>query len=1678
MSSDGKYVYATKFNKIYTFTNFLVNMTYIVLIFSPSVVLCRNITCDSTGQYAYVTVNSGVYLYSTNNYGAGWNQNYNIYTNTGTSSFGVPLNTSSRFNTLNCNKYGNKVVVTVGSSVYTSINYGVTFTKISDLSLNSTYFDYSSFYDPFYVSYSDIVPAICVNSNDYFYITSYQQLLYGGPIYDNKTAWKNIYSKDVSWNAICSNSDSSTVYATAYKGGIWKGVYYDLTNSWNWTQTPAPAVAWSSVTCDVSGARIVSTTDTNSTYTSYDSGNTWIDVATFNASAISTNGLTIYNTVYGGGVWYSSNTGYTLTKISNNLSDASWNAITCNSSGTIASAAVLGGSIYVYNTNYSWYSCSVRDFSNQILFMSGSVGVDSSGNVQVFYSNNQFPNILSSSGMGANTMGQSYPSSVNINVTTIPYFDKLYPSATYYDLSGNNAIYWNGGSKINTGYDFSLNISYSPIPTPWIMNSDVDNKKWQYVQMDASGTSLYAIDSSNVTYTSTNGCDSWNLLDVSTFKTIAASSDGTKLFGVVYGGDIWSSQDTGNTWSRSGLSYQNWSGITCDLSGNNVFATASGGNIWISSNSTTNWSEYTSIPNKNWQSIVSNSDGTRVVATAIADLSYSEIWTLTKNGYVWTNTLMNPLSLQNTSVDFVSSDYSGKNLYATINNYGVWNSVNYGAFWNGIVSQFSLTYYTINISSTDAYGITRTFDGFFGVDKRNIIKVFYNFNATDVNFNILTYTGNDNGSDYVFDSSNNVFSSNGTAIQSIPSLDAIYTAFEWNIRYSAAIWSLSYKDISGNWVQLSNTVNVVTIRPLIFTAQNMAVAVGQGGNTIAYSVDSGSTWSGIASASSIFSTGNRVIWNGAKFVAVGQPAKNGSASADAIAYSYDGIDWYPVFKSGFDVSGVANDLYYDSSSNLWVAVGADLSNNGLSTVFYSSDGNYWRRSYNNPFGDAGSGFRSYVTSDNPYVVRGNGIGFGVSYNGSLWVATGYSPIGNSIAYSVDGNVWVSGNTDLFKYGWGSSVKWNGKSWLAVGKGRNVAVTSSDGVNWSGEPFVGAGSASSTFNRGIHDVVWNGRVWIAVGESGFAGNAVAYSVDGGNVWQTGAGYTGNATWNAPFTNGLLTNSIYNVHCNSSGALVLTGSFPISPTGIYKLTAGSSLLKMYPNPDSGNKFSPIDVIVPTTTSFASLGALQIYINGLLNNYQDKYNGNNYVLAGSNVTFLTSTDVVNVTFNVSILKTLKQQNYNAVFADPSNNSGVFDSSSNSWWTNLAVWQPVFDLSNAAYNTVPNVNYSQIIGKYPIPDQGVDLSNTLVILGDTYANNTIIVEPQLGVDGLINDYSVTITIPDGSYSFVTLKNIINQQLATATITNTDTGRVETLCLGSYLDDSVSIMNITDNRSLFRLNINKIYNASDYALVFYDPFSFSTCVSGSSSIQNVSWDSTLGWILGFRNYTDYPLYLLLNGGNGMGVTLFTIQGDTAVSVNIYNYFMITLDDYNQNHMNDGLVTTTQQESDIPLPAYANRAMLKCNPTSSGQMLVSSTNTDSKASSFDVTNTRRTLTQNQVYGAQAIVDQTINNVFNPTQNNQVTLAKQKKNMRYYSTGPFAQDVFALIPLKMAGMQPNTVYVDYSGTLQNQDRLYFGPVNIHRMTVSLINDRGEVVDLNGANWSFSILCEQLYQQQKT
>ena len=79
----------------------------------------------------------------------------------------------------------------------------------------------------------------------------------------------------------------------------------------------------------------------------------------------------------------------------------------------------------------------------------------------------------------------------------------------------------------------------------------------------------------------------------------------------------------------------------------------------------------------------------------------------------------------------------------------------------------------------------------------------------------------------------------------------------------------------------------------------------------------------------------------------------------------------------------------------------------------------------------------------------------------------------------------------------------------------------------------------------------------------------------------------------------------------------------------------------------------------------------------------------------------------------------------------------------------------------------------------------------------------------------------------------------------------------------------------------------------------------------------------------------------------------------------------------------------------------------------------------------------------------------------------------YSTPPFLKDMFAFIPLKLTGISAGQNYMEAGGMLQDNDRKYFGPVNIHKLNIQLMNDHGEVINLNGANWSFSMVCDYLY-----
>lgn len=443
-----------------------------------------------------------------------------------------------------------------------------------------------------------------------------------------------------------------------------------------------------------------------------------------------------------------------------------------------------------------------------------------------------------------------------------------------------------------------------------------------------------------------------------------------------------------------------------------------------------------------------------------------------------------------------------------------------------------------------------------------------------------------------------------------------------------------------------------------------------------------------------------------------------------------------------------------------------------------------------------------------------------------------------------------------------------------------------------------------------------------------------------------------------------------------------------------------------------------------TYSSIESLILYLNDKLIKYKDPIL-NTYPFTFSSIYY----DYNNTRFvlSIDITQSLTQNNYvlNMNSTDVTNN----------WQTKLK-----FDASYNLYDL------SQNNGSYSLVKNNEFISDQQIIIRPSQTTNYIELIPHSDIIGLQNDlYKVKITIPPRAYSMYQLISVINTDLAANPLTSGSKFSIVSIGGQNYVE--------------FRANINKVFTTSDYIVSFYDPTSFVSCYSGAthrggSSIQNVTWDTTIGWLLGYRQSTIYYLtdYVGLTKTSSINIKNYYLTGtqsnicemvgDTAVSTNLYNYFLILLDDYVQNHLNDGLVTITNQETSV------SHAPVKyvCDPVT--QQLT--------AFPANYGDPGITYTANQLYS------------FNQQ------IMSQQVIQKSYSSGPFVKDVFGIIPLKVSGMALGTVYVEFGGTLQNQDRIYFGPVNISRMSIKLLTDRGDVVDLNNSNWSFSLVCEQLYK----
>jgi hypothetical protein len=319
--------------------------------------------------------------------------------------------------------------------------------------------------------------------------------------------------------------------------------------------------------------------------------------------------------------------------------------------------------------------------------------------------------------------------------------------------------------------------------------------------------------------------------------------------------------------------------------------------------------------------------------------------------------------------------------------------------------------------------------------------------------------------------------------------------------------------------------------------------------------------------------------------------------------------------------------------------------------------------------------------------------------------------------------------------------------------------------------------------------------------------------------------------------------------------------------------------------------------------------------------------------------------------------------------------------------------------------------------------------------------------------NYSVPVYVSPGNYTPTAFTTTLNAAFTTAGFVfvpgppvqyNENNGKITLSLFNGVFTNTTTTFIINDTTKI----------------TFYDFTGVLQCNTNCISKSNYYLNNTLGWLMGYR----MPYIDVDPSGN---------TAPAVLDLNGTKYLILVIDDYNQNHVNNSLVSITQLSNKLKLPNYytpdipytclypgqqaTNLNEIVNNQTSSNGFLVADKyNGDYSPTQIVLPSAPRTLTRNQLY--------TINEI-NKNRNN---------NTNHLAKAPTTPDILAIVPVKISGVSTGSLLVEFSGSLQDNIRTYFGPVDIDRMAVKLLDDKGNILNLNGADWCTSLICECLYQ----
>jgi len=340
-------------------------------------------------------------------------------------------------------------------------------------------------------------------------------------------------------------------------------------------------------------------------------------------------------------------------------------------------------------------------------------------------------------------------------------------------------------------------------------------------------------------------------------------------------------------------------------------------------------------------------------------------------------------------------------------------------------------------------------------------------------------------------------------------------------------------------------------------------------------------------------------------------------------------------------------------------------------------------------------------------------------------------------------------------------------------------------------------------------------------------------------------------------------------------------------------------------------------------------------------------------------------------------------------------------------------------------NPNYQQIITRFT----NIDSQYKEIIETNNSNTTNYIFEFTETLSKVISINLYSLELPYAWYTFdaaygtdVLMINNISYQITEGNYSPNDIMiELNSIFIDNNLDISASIIQSSGKTKLE----NK--TSTNINFIFYD--------ETNHVFENARKNSNLGWMLGFRTSE-----IVISANS-------SIISDAIVNTWGTRYIIMAVDDFNNNQTNKALIGVSRPFNKFSLPTLPEEVNL----VSTG------------------------IASNSNVARQITTLKNIPNAYLDSYNSINEDLYAKHDSRYDS--PIISNIFAKIPIKKQyHWKDNQSYpiIEFSGVLQNNERTYFGPVDITRMKVTLYDDKGRVLNLNGLDWSFSLVTKHVYQ----